>query len=64
MDQLTLSFREEFLLKLKSSNWEFESRPENLEKVSPDKKFVQLDQSSSDSRPGNTDKNNPLKNTK
>lgn len=64
MDQLSLSFHEEFLLKLKSTDWEFESRPENLEKTSSHSKFVQLDRSVPEKRNSHSDKNSPLKENK
>ena len=46
MEQLTLSFHEELLLKLKSTDWEFPSRPDSFEGISPNSKFIQLDRSS------------------
>jgi hypothetical protein len=64
MDQLTLSFHEELLLKLKSTNWEFESRPDSLEKISPNSKFVQLDRSGTETRNSKPDKNNSPKENK
>ena len=64
MDQLTLSFHDEFLLKLKTTEWEFESRPKNLDKATPDSKFVQLDRSISDAKANDSGKNNSLKSNK
>lgn len=64
MEQLSLSFHEEFLLKLKSTDWEFESRPDNLEKIPSDNKFIQLDRSTSDKRPTKPDKNGSSENNK
>ena len=64
MDQLTLSFHEEVLLQLKTTEWEFESRPEQLEKTAHESKFVQLDRSISDTNPAKTDKNGSLKSNK
>ena len=64
MDQLTLSFHEEFLLQLKATDWEFESRPENIEKSAPHRKFIQLDRSTSESKNGRPEKNSSPKNDK
>ena len=64
MDQLSLSFHEEFLLKLKSTDWEFESRPENLEETTSHSKFVQLDRSVPEKRNSHSDKNNSIKENK
>jgi hypothetical protein len=64
MEQLTLSFHEELLLKLKSTDWEFVSRPDSLEKISAHSKFIQLDRSITETRNGKPEKNNPQKEKK
>jgi hypothetical protein len=64
MDQLTLSFHEEFLLKLKTTNWEFESRPDSLEKISPNSKFIQLDRSDTETKSSKSERSNPHKEKK
>ena len=64
MDQLTLSFHEELLLKLKPTDWEFVSRPDSLEKISPNAKFIQLDRNSGQAKNGKPDKSNPRKEKK
>ena len=64
MDQLTLSFHEEFLLKLKTTDWEFESKPDNIEKFAPHSKFIQLDRGTSDKKTITPDKNGSSKNNK
>ena len=64
MDQLSLSFHEEFLLQLKTTDWEFESRPGILEKISSDNKFVQLDRGTSDKMAIKPDKNGSSENNK
>jgi hypothetical protein len=61
MDQLTLSFHDEFLLQLKTTDWEFESKPGDIEKSTSHSKFIQLDQGISDKKAINTDKNTSSK---
>ena len=64
MEQLTLSFHEELLLKLKSTDWEFPSRPDSIEKISPNSKFIQLDRSSTQTKNGKPEISNPQKEKK
>jgi hypothetical protein len=59
MEQLTLSFHEELLLKLKPTDWEFVSRPDSFEGISPNSKFIQLDRSSAQTKSGKPEKSNP-----
>lgn len=45
MNQLTLSFRDEILLQLKATNWEFKSKPDSLNEINKANKFIGLDRS-------------------
>jgi hypothetical protein len=49
---------------LKTTDWEFESRPDILEKISSDNKFVQLDRGTSDKMTIKPDKNGSSENNK
>lgn len=64
MNQLTLSFREEILLQLKAKNWEFKYRPDSLNKITADNKFIRLDRSNTDTKPAGSAKKKSLKKNK
>ncbi len=64
MNQLTLSFHDEILLQLKAKNWEFKSRPDSLNKITGDNKFIKLDRSNPDVNPGSITKRKSLRKDK
>jgi len=45
MDQLYMLFNEEIFLKLKNTNWEFESKPDSRTATNKNEKFIELDRS-------------------
>jgi len=61
MDQLYMSFHEEIFLKLKNTNWEFETKPDSLIATNKKEKFIKLDCSSTDNKTTNLEKENIIK---
>ena len=61
MDQLHMSFHEEIFLKLKNTNWEFETKPDSLTVINKKEKFIKLDCSSPDIKKTTPQKENILK---
>jgi len=48
MDQLTLSFNEEISFQLKTTKWNFDSKPEPSHEIKTTNMFVTLDRSGKD----------------
>lgn len=61
MDQLYMSFHEEIFLKLKNTNWEFETKPVSLTVPDKKEKFIELDCSSADNKNTTPKKENIIK---
>lgn len=61
MDQLRMSFQEEILLKLKKTDWEFETKPDSQVTPKPKEKFIELDCSTPDNKNSTPTKENILK---
>ena len=59
MNQLTLSFHDEILLRLKTKNWEFKYLPDSLNPAlsgTAGNKFIRLDRSDNDVKPAGSAK--------
>ena len=61
MDQLYLSFKEEILLNLKKTDWEFKTKPDSLTTFNKKEKFIELDRSNQDVKDSASPKENILK---
>ena len=61
MDQLYLSFKEEILLNLKKTEWDFKTKPDDLLSGNTNEKFIKLDKSSYDMAPQKFDTRDILK---
>jgi len=56
-----MSFPDEIFLKLKNTNWEFETKPDSLTATNKKEKFIELDCSTAENKSTTPEKNNIIK---